>query len=438
MICAQASVGAAYAANVTDSDVAALYAEALLLTECDSEGYHFYVGGRARPATVEALAVLERVLASGRAHAMCEHLYVHATEQLAPSFSDDDKDAFDADDASNTTALRGVAAAERLARQFAASDAQHLQHMPAHVFLRVGRYADAVTASVAATRADAAFNAHARDAYGVGHDLVFLVFNAAMCGMKATALDYADRLQEAYARAPDRRDGPGPALAWHSPLLAAVRFGDWERVLRIDADHKRRPPRDWPLQPVLQNYARGLVSFGRGGPPLNLCVCFSWRARVMIRIFSHSHTTTKGEREPGRLGGRARTLRGAAAVGRGAAARGKSAAGHRERRQRPRAAQPLARGQRHARRRARRARSPRIRRNNNNNRPSPRGRAPQRGLRQTDDLALLRAPALARADRAVRGRRLAQTRRTKRKRRRASLQERPRHLPRASAPRAPS
>ena len=241
----------AHGADQGDDDVAALYAESLLLLDCDFAGYHFYdtVDGALTPTprVRKALAALRAVVARS-AHALAEHLLIHATEETAPGFG------------TPGGAADGERSADSLAAQFEGSAAQHLIHMSSHTYLRVGRYADGAAANERASARDAAYLAGGLLPYGAGHDLVFLAFSAAMAGANATASAAATRARGAYAAAPDRPDGPDGSVAWHYPALVHVRFGAWDEVAAALAP----PPRPWPLQAVLEAYATGLSAFHRG------------------------------------------------------------------------------------------------------------------------------------------------------------------------------
>ena len=72
--------------------------------------------------------------------------------------------------------------------------AGHLVHMPAHIYMRVGRYADAVDSNVRAAAADEDYIAQcqAQGLYPVGyypHNIHFLWSAAAMDGRAEMAID---------------------------------------------------------------------------------------------------------------------------------------------------------------------------------------------------------------------------------------------------------
>src|SRR5207302_3483233 len=91
--------------------------------------------GEPYPGTTEIVAQLERVLRANPRHPGACHYYIHAVEAMAPE--------------------KGVPCAERLAALM--PGAGHLVHMPAHIYIRVGRYADAIVANERAVHADQVF-----------------------------------------------------------------------------------------------------------------------------------------------------------------------------------------------------------------------------------------------------------------------------------------
>ena len=95
--------------------------------------------------------------------------------------------------------------------------AGHMVHMPAHIYLRVGRYADAAEANVRAIAADEDYLAQcqAQGLYPVTyypHNLHFLWAAATFEGRKAAAVDAARQVAE---KVPHHHAG---ALAWTAGL----------------------------------------------------------------------------------------------------------------------------------------------------------------------------------------------------------------------------
>ncbi|HEU4893952.1 MAG TPA: hypothetical protein VFT47_20495, partial [Vicinamibacterales bacterium] len=112
---AMADVAAAYP---DDLDVATLYAEALFLLLPRPRAFPLD-----NPTVSRVLTVLEGALKRDVKHPGACHLYIHMTE-LTPE------------------PQRAVACAEHLGNSI--PGASHINHMPAHVWTRVGRWGDAV------------------------------------------------------------------------------------------------------------------------------------------------------------------------------------------------------------------------------------------------------------------------------------------------------
>src|SRR5690606_1732096 len=120
------------------------------------------------------LSTLERTIESNPNHPGACHFYIHAVEAAHPE--------------------RGVACAERLAGLM--PGAGHIVHMPAHIYIRVGRWNDAIEANHHATHTDETYIAdhNPGGAYPLAyypHNYHFLGFAAAMAGRGAEAIEAA-------------------------------------------------------------------------------------------------------------------------------------------------------------------------------------------------------------------------------------------------------
>jgi tetratricopeptide (TPR) repeat protein len=217
-----------------DPEVATLYAEALMAL---SPWQYWERDGSPRPDTPELLAQLEAVLATQPDHPGANHFFIHAVEAVDPQ--------------------RAVPMAERLAGLM--PGAGHLVHMPGHIYVRVGRYIDAIRANEHAVHADESW---IRDhnpgpgIYTVGyypHNYDFLAFAASMIGRSRQALDAADRMVELI---PDEMlRAPGMTLLQNGlsrGLQMRVRFGRWDEILAT-----LEPAPDLP-------YARGIWHYAQG------------------------------------------------------------------------------------------------------------------------------------------------------------------------------
>ena len=110
-------------ANPADTDVGALYAEAMM----DLRPWDLWThDGQPQPGTDEIIRVLEAVLASEPEHPLALHLYVHANE-------------------ASPHPEKAATAADRL-RDLQPGLA-HLLHMPSHIDVRRGRWKEAERAN---------------------------------------------------------------------------------------------------------------------------------------------------------------------------------------------------------------------------------------------------------------------------------------------------
>ena len=96
--------------------------------------------GKAQPWTAEIVATLERALEIDANNPLANHLYIHALE-------------------ASPHAAKAIPSAQRLPSLVPGSG--HLVHMPAHIYIRVGRYRDAILANQRAVRIDQGYLSHA-------------------------------------------------------------------------------------------------------------------------------------------------------------------------------------------------------------------------------------------------------------------------------------
>jgi hypothetical protein len=133
---------------------------------------------------------------------------------------------------------RGLSSADALRDAHAGSG--HLLHMPSHIDMRMGRYADAMRANQRGIAADEHYlqQVDAQGSYRVGyvaHNHHFLWAAACMAAHPQVALGRR-RSRLACGLRPRGRD-PGLAITAHYAALPAftrVRFGQWPAMLRDD------------------------------------------------------------------------------------------------------------------------------------------------------------------------------------------------------------
>lgn len=230
-----ATVAAAYP---EDHDAAVLYAEALMnLSPWD----YWQVGERPKPNTRTIMTTLERVLASNPNHPGACHYYIHTVESARPQLAED--------------------CADRLAGLM--PGAGHLVHMPAHIYIRIGRWDDAIEANRHAVHADEEYLAD-RSATGLypslyyPHNYHFLAFAAAMDGRAAEALSAADALAAKVTPEVARAVPELQGMVVY-PQLVRLGFGRMQEVLAAAL-----PPADLPMAHGLGRYARGVAMAATG------------------------------------------------------------------------------------------------------------------------------------------------------------------------------
>jgi tetratricopeptide (TPR) repeat protein len=197
--------------------------------------------GTPAAGTLEIQSRLESVLKRDPSHPGANHYYVHVVE-------------------ASPDPAKGVAAAERLRGMMPA--AGHLEHMPAHIMQRVGRYEDAAEANRLGAAADKAYFAStaAPDYYAMylAHNYSFLAFSTAMEGRKAETLAAVQEVNDAI---------PLPMLlamgdsGWNlsQQYAALVRFGLWDEMIAIQA-----PAQNAPGLTAAYLFSRGVSLAARG------------------------------------------------------------------------------------------------------------------------------------------------------------------------------
>ena len=246
-----------------DDDAVTISAEALMNL---SPWTYWTRDQRPLPGTTEIIAALEKVAARNRRHPGACHLYIHAVEAAFPE--------------------RAVACAERLAALM--PSAGHIVHMPAHIYLRVGRYADAIRANEHAVHADETYIAdqRAESFYTIAyypHNYHFLAFAATMAGLGSRAIAAA---RAASSKIPVDLAAVAPDLQLlvAYPHVTLATFEHFDEVLRE------------PLPRGDLRVATGLAWFARG-------VAFAAKGRFVdaragldtVRAISASLTTAPGD-----------------------------------------------------------------------------------------------------------------------------------------------
>jgi tetratricopeptide (TPR) repeat protein len=221
-----------------DQDISMLYVESVM----DLRPWGYWTrDGTPYERTAEIVALTEKVSAANPQHPGALHLYIHLMEAYQP--------------------FKAEPAADRLLTLMPA--AGHMVHMPAHIYQRVGRYADAARSNELAIAADEDYisQCRAQGLYPMAyypHNLHFLWFAATADGRSKLAIEAA---RKAASQVNDETLKAVPLLAGFRvvPYYALTRFGKWDEMLR-----EPEPP---PISAYLRgmwHYARATAFLGKG------------------------------------------------------------------------------------------------------------------------------------------------------------------------------
>ena len=217
-----------------DADAATLAAEAMMVLR---PWDYWRADGRPQPGTEEIVAILETALRQHPDHPGACHYYIHAVEA-----SPDPQRALDC--------------AKRLPSLM--PGAGHLVHMPAHIYMRLGRYREASERNATAAMVDHEYlSRHPLEGnYASGyyaHNLHFLNASLMMEGRSAEALQVA---RDLLVKVPADEIAKEPSLEWYAPtvLLTMARFGQWGDLIRHPP-----PSKSLRLTTGLWHFSRGLA-----------------------------------------------------------------------------------------------------------------------------------------------------------------------------------
>ena len=216
-----------------DLDAATLYAESLM----DLRPWNYWrPDGTPYPGTKDIVRQLESVLTRNPNHPGACHYYIHAVEAVNPKAA--------------------VPCAERLARLMPGEG--HMVHMPGHIYIRVGRWNDAIKANQHAIHSDEVFieGQHPMGVYPLAyypHNIHFLAFASTMAGRSTQAIEAANTLTSKVNLDAARQVGMlQEMLPYHA--LTLTTFGKWDEVLS-----QPLPPEDIRFSYAMAYYARGVA-----------------------------------------------------------------------------------------------------------------------------------------------------------------------------------
>jgi hypothetical protein len=223
-----------------DDDAQAMYAESLM----DLSPWNYWTpNGTPNADTPKIVGAIETVLKRNPKHIGAIHYYIHAVEASADP-------------------ARAEALADTLGDL--APGSGHLVHMPAHIYIRTGRYNDATLTNFRASTADKDFLAVCRGSNGmyplgyVPHNWHFAVLSAGLMGSRTLATQAADQT----AQRADMQQLDALNFMQHfviAPMQTQVRFGQWDAILA-----RTQPPASQPYPTGIWHFARGLAQVRKG------------------------------------------------------------------------------------------------------------------------------------------------------------------------------
>jgi tetratricopeptide (TPR) repeat protein len=222
-----------------DQDAATLFAESLM----DLRPWNYWTrDGLPYEGTEEAVSALGRVFAANPKHPGALHYWIHLWEPTK-------------------IPERAEQEADRLLPLM--PGAGHVIHMPAHIYLRVGRYADVVSSNQRAIMADEDYitQCRAQGMYPLAyypHNIHFVWVGATMSGRGGLAIEAAKKTATSVSNA-TAEQRPSVQGFMVVPYFAMVRFGRWDDILSAS-----RPAYDTAYTRGIWHYARGSALAGKG------------------------------------------------------------------------------------------------------------------------------------------------------------------------------
>ena len=223
-----------------DADIQILYAASVMNTV---PWNYWDTDGNPSPNIKEAKAALEKAMKIEPENPGAHHYYIHMVELPYPDL--------------------GVPSADKLASLM--PGAGHIVHMPSHIYIRVGRYKEAVEVNQTAILADEDYisQCFAQGLYPLAyypHNIHFLWSASSLLGDSDIAIDAAKKTAE---KVPTGELINLPFLQDFAatPLLAYTRFGKWNEILTVP-----KPNADIKHLNLIWHYARGIAFIRKGNP----------------------------------------------------------------------------------------------------------------------------------------------------------------------------
>ncbi|MGZ8558133.1 MAG: hypothetical protein ACXWWC_07370 [Chitinophagaceae bacterium] len=228
----------AYSKYPGDADVAALYADALMLQH---PWDLWYTNGKPKQWTPLIRDILEKLLDKYPDHTGANHYYIHVME---PS----------------PFAAKALPSADKLGRLN--PGLSHLVHMPSHIYLRTGHYNKGVSVNEAAVKTYK--NYISLYAPAAGGDFIYSIHNlhmqtnhAMMQGKEAYSLQSAKETANSISKEYFTTAGAfGNYIQYiyMTPVLVQVRFGKWDELLMTP-----KPEKSQIFSNILYHFGRGMA-----------------------------------------------------------------------------------------------------------------------------------------------------------------------------------
>lgn len=221
-----------------DLDATALAAESMM----DLRPWNYWTPeGKPYAGTDDLVRLLESVIGRNPEHPGACHYYIHAVEAVNPELA--------------------VPCAERLARLM--PGVGHMVHMPAHIYVRVGRYKDAAASNVHAIHMDETVieGLPQPTVYSLAyypHNIHFLAFVSTMAGKSAQAIEAAKTLKSKVNLDVAKSVGMLQEMVPYH-VLTLTTFGRWDDVLA-----EPLPPAELRFPTAMAHYARGVAYAAKG------------------------------------------------------------------------------------------------------------------------------------------------------------------------------
>ena len=223
-----------------DANIQILYAASVMNTV---PWNYWDLDGNPSPNIKEAKAALEKAMKIEPENPGAHHYYIHMVELPYPDL--------------------GVPSADKLASLM--PGAGHIVHMPSHIYIRVGRYKEAVEVNQIAILADEDYisQCFAQGLYPLAyypHNIHFLWSASSLLGSSDIAIDAAKKTAEKVPTG-ELIDLPFLQDFAATPLLAYTRFGKWNEILTVP-----KPNADIKHLNLIWHYARGIAFIRKGNP----------------------------------------------------------------------------------------------------------------------------------------------------------------------------